>query len=404
MKKYFESINIKTLLVTMLVSALILTTSVAYAAMTLSTDTISGSGALNLTPTGQPVIVNGNIQIPGNSLIIGNDLTTLGALPMAGSLLVGNETYADGENSGDPTIQFEHTLTNPASYTASESNFYWNTGADMTDLISINLASYFRGSNDYLSGGFPGQTVNTAMYANGGTSGNIEDLTNLYLGSGLGATTVDNFSHIWITKPSLSGGTIGNMFGIYGADLTGVATNAYAYWYDSPGVFRIKSDGVMAYYNPSFTKYTPGATDYERIVQQWNSNVAEIGTEAGGTGTLRPLRLLGPSVEAVSYKTATNCADSAGAAACGSAAAGAFVIDAGSTSVVVSTTAVTANSEIKVQFDSSLGTRLSVTCNTAPATVAFPSVTARTAGTSFTLSVSGSVAVNPACFTYSIVN
>ncbi len=118
------------------------------------------------------------------------------------------------------------------------------------------------------------------------------------------------------------------------------------------------------------------------------------GTSLAATGAL----------SGATYATATNCSDSAGAAACGSAAAGAFVIDAGSTSTVVSTTAVTANSEIFVEFDSSLGTRLSVTCNTAAATAAFPSITARTANTSFTLTISGTLAVNPGCFSYHIVN
>jgi hypothetical protein len=55
----------------------------------------------------------------------------------------------------------------------------------------------------------------------------------------------------------------------------------------------VNGDGVVAYYNPLFTKYTPGASNYERIVTQWNSNVAEIGVEAGGTGTLRSLKLIG---------------------------------------------------------------------------------------------------------------
>lgn len=104
------------------------------------------------------------------------------------------------------------------------------------------------------------------------------------------------------------------------------------------------------------------------------------------------------------YNTTTNCADSAGAAACGSAAAGAFVIDAGATATVVSTTAVTANSEVFVQFDSSLGARLGITCNVAVNTAAIGSVTARTAGTSFTYTITGTLAVNPGCFTYHIVN
>jgi hypothetical protein len=100
--------------------------------------------------------------------------------------------------------------------------------------------------------------------------------------------------------------------------------------------------------------------------------------------------------------TATNCASSASPAACGSAQAGGVVVAAAAASVVVDSTAVTANSEILVMFDSSLGTRLSVTCNTtAPAATA---VTARTAATSFTITLSAAPITNPACFNYVIIN
>lgn len=116
-------------------------------------------------------------------------------------------------------------------------------------------------------------------------------------------------------------------------------------------------------------------------------------------GTLRDLTAR--NLNAATYTTATNCSDSAGAAACGSASAGSVVIDAGSTSVVVSTTAVTANSQIFVQYDSSLGARLSVTCNTTPA---LPSVTARTAATSFTITVPAGPVTDPACYSYRILN
>jgi hypothetical protein len=104
---------------------------------------------------------------------------------------------------------------------------------------------------------------------------------------------------------------------------------------------------------------------------------------------------------AAKYATATNCTSAASPAVCGSAAAGTVVIAAAATTVVVDTTAVTANSEIFIQYDSSLGTKLSVTCNT---TVALPAITARTGGTSFTITVPAAPAVNPACYSYHIVN
>lgn len=103
--------------------------------------------------------------------------------------------------------------------------------------------------------------------------------------------------------------------------------------------------------------------------------------------------------------TATNCSSAASPAVCGSAPAGSFVIAAGATSTVVDTTAVTANSQIVVYPDESLGTKLGVTCNTTPATaLATTGVTARTAGTSFTITTSGTVATHPACYSYLIVN
>ncbi len=82
--------------------------------------------------------------------------------------------------------------------------------------------------------------------------------------------------------------------------------------------------------------------------------------------------------------TATNCSSAASPAICGSAQAGSVVIAAGATTVTVNTTAVTANSQILVFPDETLGTKLSVTCNSTLATAASGlAITARTAATSF---------------------
>ena len=100
--------------------------------------------------------------------------------------------------------------------------------------------------------------------------------------------------------------------------------------------------------------------------------------------------------------TATNCASSAAPAVCAAASAGGVVIAAGSGTVTVNTTAVTANSEILVFEDSSLSTRLSVTCNTT--TGRTYSITTRTAATSFVITASTNPSVNPACLNYIVVN
>ncbi len=110
----------------------------------------------------------------------------------------------------------------------------------------------------------------------------------------------------------------------------------------------------------------------------------------------------GTTVSGTKFLTSTACASSASPAVCSAAAGGFVVVAAAATTVVVNTTAVTANSQILVQEDSSLGTALSVTCNTTPAT-APPTISARTAATSFTITTT-TPAVNPRCFSYGIVN
>lgn len=108
----------------------------------------------------------------------------------------------------------------------------------------------------------------------------------------------------------------------------------------------------------------------------------------------------GPGIQSNSYTTATNCSSSASPAVCGSAAAGSFVLAAAATTVTVNTTAVTSNSQIIVINDDSLGTKLSVTCNTALDQVF---VSARVAATSFTITGTAPV-TNPNCYSYLIIN
>ena len=100
-------------------------------------------------------------------------------------------------------------------------------------------------------------------------------------------------------------------------------------------------------------------------------------------------------------QSATNCSSNASPAACGAASAGSVVIAAVATTVNVNTTAVTAASQIFLTYDSSLSTKLGVTCNaTEPALYG---VTARTPATGFTITSTASI-TNPACFSYFIVN
>lgn len=142
---------------------------------------------------------------------------------------------------------------------------------------------------------------------------------------------------------------------------------------------------------------TIAANNIPKIVNQTtedltNSLLTDDGTTLTYTGT-------GGS-NSPAYSTATNCSSSASPAVCGSAAAGSFVLPAAATTVTVNTTKVTANSQIIVVNDDSLGTKLSVTCNTALDQVF---VSGRVAATSFTITGTAPV-TNPNCYSYLIVN
>lgn len=135
------------------------------------------------------------------------------------------------------------------------------------------------------------------------------DMTSTY------ASAVGGYAGAIVSQGYLNGAAHGNVIGFwyyapdgvadvrtafYSDDLSGMATNAYYGWDDSRGVRRRKEDNtfnsvgqsIEALYNPQFTKYTPGATDFERgVLGQWESNVFVITTEKGGTGTLRAMRI-----------------------------------------------------------------------------------------------------------------
>lgn len=105
------------------------------------------------------------------------------------------------------------------------------------------------------------------------------------------------------------------------------------------------------------------------------------------------------------YATGTNCSSSASPAVCAAAAAGSVAIPAGTASTLqVNTSRVTANSQVLLTIDEGLGTKLGVTCNTTVATLTQPVVTARTAGTSFTIQEPATTTTNPVCVSYLVFN
>jgi hypothetical protein len=107
------------------------------------------------------------------------------------------------------------------------------------------------------------------------------------------------------------------------------------------------------------------------------------------------------TVSTGAYHSTNTCGSTASPAVCGGNIAGAVAVPVAGTTLVVNTTAVTVNSQILLTFDSSLGTKLTATCNTA---INQPTVSARTAGTSFTITMASALTTNPDCISFVIIN
>ncbi len=103
---------------------------------------------------------------------------------------------------------------------------------------------------------------------------------------------------------------------------------------------------------------------------------------------------------APAFATSSNCVSVSSPAACGTATAGIVAVPAGGTTLVVNTSKINTGSEVLLTFDSSLGTQLGVTCNTA---VNQPTVSNRTLS-GFTITMGSSVTTNPACISFAIIN
>lgn len=106
---------------------------------------------------------------------------------------------------------------------------------------------------------------------------------------------------------------------------------------------------------------------------------------------------------ATAYQTATNCAvNSVSPAACGSAAAGAFVVPTTTTTYTVNTSAVAAASRVIITPRTYAGDLPSAPTCVVPAITAEPVVSALSAGVSFTIAIASTT--GQTCWNYWVIN
>lgn len=262
-------------------------------------------------------------------------------------------------------------------------------------------------------GGIPGGSTTQVQYNNAGafagTSGATATATRLLIANGTGAAPGISFADGTTGFYRVGAYSIGGQDQALTLSASGVTSNLYL---DNDSIrcgegeggergicefrfYRISGGNYFMHLKDSgvfFGDPTTGSGLNTLVgIGRASATVAQSQTDAG-----TPAGFM-----ASAYSTATNCSSAASPAVCAASSAGSVVVAAAATTVVVNTTAVTANSQIFVFFDSSLSTKLGVTCNTTVPSVY--GVTARTAATSFTITATAPV-TDGACFSYLIVN
>lgn len=314
------------------------------------------------------------------------------------SLVIANNTFTNFRTN---SILFNDTINS----TISGNSLSSISAASATSVVSLTGTSIYNAlvSNSISGFATTGVTLGSST-GNNTVSDNSIDATNISTTysdtsvSGTNGSYVEGSAHFGCFHVPCSSNvdsagnftTIGG--GVYGSWKDATPTFAMSFGLKIPGV-AISNDIHLGTYA------APNWTDRLDIINATGDVLIGTTTDDG----VNLLQVNG-GTKSVTYSTATNCASSASPAVCGSAAAGSIAVVAGTNpTLVVNTTAVTANSQIIVTEDQSLGTRLGVTCNTTLPTGA-ANISARTSGTSFTVNVVGVFTANPVCLSYLVMN
>lgn len=331
------------------------------------------------------------------SKIMGNRITNNGNASIIYPAASGATNFTQGNNNVFFANKFggnlrvgEIRLNNAVGATKITHNYFENYCPSSTFLLSQQSYGTTFAMNEMDNPNNSGLCSQVSYGTNSTALLNLDDVRDIYVYG----------NHMLENGSSVPGITYGNTYG----------NNFQYHVYDNTNGFPSNPSANTIYQGttklPSFyiSDAGPALTGGNGSLFLGDGTIAKSpgsGFNFGGTGiSVGNVFSTGPT-QSGSFATIVNCVSSASPAVCSSAAAGSFNLPAAATTVTVNTTAVNANSQIIITPDSSLGTRLGVTCNTTvPSNL---QVSARVAATSFTIT-GGAPTTNPACFNFSIIN
>jgi hypothetical protein len=351
---------------------------------TVTSVALVGSGTLFSATPGTAVTTSGTLNVDSQlqtqsaNCIVSGPTTGSAATPTCRALVNADfpgtlaPTISAANLTGFPTFNQNTTgsagsVTNALTLNNSNSGAASGTTYNGSGAVTLSANTLGAGSLTNANSWSAAQTITVAGAA---STPNIFDTGSVFTG---GSTTTT--APHWLIQPaSVTGGAIWSTSG------TGLGMNFASGFVGNTIDIHVNNGGSTFKADGSGNLTVTGGLN---------------GASVTATGTLKGAKLA----------SSTNCASGASPAVCGSAMSGSAAMPTGTNpTLVVNTTAVSAASEILITVDDSV-TIGGTTCNSTLATlVGGMAVTARTAATSFTVSYNGTIAVNPVCFSYQIIN
>lgn len=291
-----------------------------------------------------------------------------------------NQINSDG-NTVTPTLSLSSTLVLPGTLTSSGTSLFTTTTANTTFFGIKNTTAAVVGTSQ----GSPVFSLcGTAFHG----SASVEDCMTFgeLPGNGNDAAIIQTWGHTGTSTGKVVNQPTG-ILAVTGANVP-TLTNLVA---GDMLVGRSTTQGTIC-----FSSICSGGFDF--------------GISTGGKFTLQSSTNVTGTLQASLWGSTTNCSAvgtsaSPSVVACAAAPDGAFscATTASGATCTVNTTAALTNSDIEITQTASAGARLVVTCNTTADVPTAPRIASISNGVSFTINL-GTVAVNPTCYFYHIVN